>query len=164
MDDPVVRRAEARHAEAIGQFQALAWRQAYRGLVPESFLEATTWQDRAARWRSRIESGERTVWLAWAGNGLVGVSSSAATGGHRPDLPDVELASLYVHELWQGTGTGALLLESAVGSAPAHLWVFAANVRAQRFYEKHGFGPTREEQEDLGTGLREVCWVRATAL
>jgi ribosomal protein S18 acetylase RimI-like enzyme len=31
------------------------------------------------------------------------------------------------------------MLEFAIGSKAAHLWVFENNPRAQAFYEKHGF-------------------------
>jgi len=60
-----------------------------------------------------------------------------------------ELYSIFVlRELW-GTGLGReLLARSVAGLAvrdlvPISLWVLAGNVRARRFYERHGFGLER---------------------
>ncbi|MDQ1084876.1 MULTISPECIES: GNAT family N-acetyltransferase [Microbacterium] len=154
------RRARIADAEAIGRFQTRAWEQAYRGLVADEYLDATTWQVRAARWRDRMASGERKVWLAEVDRALVGVASTEKTDAHRSDLPATELASIYVDSAWHGRGVGSQLLECAIGDLPAHLWVFDANARAQRFYATHGFLATAEAQVDRDTRLGETRWVR----
>lgn len=159
-DGVTLRRAAAGDAEQVGRFQTTAWDQSYRGIVPDAVLDATTWQERAARWHDRIVGGTRDVWLAHRDGRLVGVASTAPTDGDRPDLPALELATIYVDAAAHGTGVAGALLDAALGDAPAHLWVFAANGRAQRFYVKHGFRATGEAQVDPGTGLEEVRWVR----
>ncbi len=51
------------------------------------------------------------------------------------------LEHLYVHPDLQGRGIGSSLLDRAKDRMPAgfRLWVFQANTRARRFYERHGF-------------------------
>jgi ribosomal protein S18 acetylase RimI-like enzyme len=42
---------------------------------------------------------------------------------------------------WTGRGLGSRLVELAKARRPTglQLWTFTANIRAQRFYERHGF-------------------------
>lgn len=48
---------------------------------------------------------------------------------------------LYVDPAHTGRGVGGVLLETAKRERPGglHLWTFVSNLRAQRFYERHGF-------------------------
>ena len=51
-----------------------------------------------------------------------------------------EIRLLYTHPDFIGLGVGSLLLDSAKASRSAlELWCFQANMRARRFYERHGF-------------------------
>jgi ribosomal protein S18 acetylase RimI-like enzyme len=147
-------------AEEIGVFQTRCWEQAYRGVVSDSYLDGTTWQMRALRWRERIDRGERQVWTARTGTDLVGVASTAPTVQGRDELPALELCSIYVDEAAHGNGLAAELLDAAIGSMDAHLLVFTSNGRAQRFYAKHGFAPIDDVQTDPDTGVEEQRWVR----
>ncbi|ROS30629.1 GNAT family N-acetyltransferase [Cellulomonas sp. PhB150] len=164
MEIATLRRASVGDCEAIGRFQTRCWEQTYRGIVADAYLDAyldaTTWQTRSARWRDRIVSGVRDVWVAHRAGELVGIVSAAVTCSERADLPARELASIYLDEAEHGTGLAARLLDAAIGAEPAHLWVFSSNSRAQRFYAKHGFVATTESQVDPGTGVDEVRWVR----
>lgn len=51
------------------------------------------------------------------------------------------LDQLYVEPTLTGRGIGAKLLSLAKRERPSglRLWTFASNLRAQRFYERHGF-------------------------
>jgi GNAT superfamily N-acetyltransferase len=53
------------------------------------------------------------------------------------------LDQLYVSPPWVGHGIGARLLALVISKTrlPVHLHCFAENVRARRFYERHGFVP-----------------------
>lgn len=152
------RQAVIADAPGIGLFQTRAWEQTYRGMVPERYLDAVTAEDRARRWADRIASGV-DVTLALVDGELIGVASTIHQHvGH--GLPDLELRSLYVDRAFHGTGIAVDLLHASIGDRAAHLLVFAANLRAQRFYAKHGFVCTDEENVDDGTGLQEQRWVR----
>ena len=68
--------------------------------------------------------------------------------------------SLYVHA--PGAGLGQRLLDELLGKESAELWVFEANVRAQRFYERNGFrlDGTRHTYRPETASLPEVRLVR----
>jgi GNAT superfamily N-acetyltransferase len=138
---------------AVADFQTAVWNEAYRGLVPASYLERTTVADRELRWADRI--GSRRVLLAESGAQLVGVASSSPRTDERPG-PRLELNSLYVAQGMRGAGLGSRMLHELLGGEPAVLWVFAANSRAISFYEGCGFAADGHETIDDDTGLPEV--------
>jgi putative acetyltransferase len=64
------------------------------------------------------------------------------------------LEQLYVLPQCQGSGVGALLLARAKeGQAAFQLYVFQKNLRARRFYEKHGLQLVRK----MKSGSRMRC-------
>ena len=138
---------------AIAEFQTEVWNEAYRGLVPESYLEHTTIADREVRWAHRI--GRRDILVAELGADIVGVASSSARTDERPG-PRVELNSLYVAHGMRSGGLGTRMLEELLGGAPAVLWVFSMNSRAISFYEGCGFAADGHETIDDDTGLPEL--------
>ena len=63
-----------------------------------------------------------------------------------------KVAKLFVEPVLQGNGIGAKLLEYAVTEKNAnHLWALEKNVKAIRFYERHGFHVTEEKKLEEGT-------------
>ena len=69
---------------------------------------------------------------------------------------DREILKLFVEPVLQGKGIGAALLRHAVEECGAnHLWALEKNVRAIRFYERHGFRvtPERKPEEDTAEYL-----------
>jgi GNAT superfamily N-acetyltransferase len=149
------RPAAAADLFAIAEFQTAVWNEAYRGLVPASYLEGTTIADRELRWAERI--GRRDILLAESGDEggrLVAVASSSPRDDERPG-PPLELNSLYVARGMRRGGVGARLVTELLGNAPAVLWVFAANAGAIAFYEKCGFSADGHATIDDDTGLPE---------
>lgn len=143
---------------AIARFQTAVWNEAYRGLVPASYLERTTVADRELRWADRV--GRRDILLAESGAGIVGVASSSTRTDERPG-PRLELNSLYVARGMRSGGLGSRMLRELLGDAPAVLWVFSANSRAISFYESCGFAADGQATMDDDTGLSEVRMSRA---
>ena len=150
----------ARYADvfAIAEFQTAVWNEAYRGLVPASYLERTTVADRELRWADRI--GRRAILLAESDSGIVGVASSSLRTDERPG-PPLELNSLYVAQGMRSAGVGSRLVHELLAAAPAVLWVFAANSRAIAFYEGCGFAMDGHETIDDDTGLPELRMSRS---
>ncbi len=154
-----ITRARVKDASAVAAFQQLAWQQTYRGVVDDVFLDAPL-GDRVERWTERIRSGSRAVTIAWAGEVAIGVASTSIATPALPEVPPLELNSLYLRRDVQGTGLGSRLLRAAIGDDDAHLLVVDVNERARRFYERHGFRPGGAVLTDPGTGLTERRWVR----
>ena len=67
-------------------------------------------------------------------------------------LDGTKVAKLFVEPVLQGNGIGAKLLEYAVAEKQAnYLWALEKNVRAIRFYERHGFHVTEEKKLEEDT-------------
>lgn len=67
-------------------------------------------------------------------------------------LDGSKVAKLFVEPVLQGNGIGAKLLEYAVVEKQAnHLWALEKNVKAIKFYERHGFHVTNEKELEEDT-------------
>lgn len=157
----VIVRAGPADAPAIARFQVAAWRESYRGIVPDRFLDEMDADASAGRWTQRLTSGEREAFTASVDGHLVAVASTRRSLAHA-GLPHLELSTLYLARAVQGSGLADRMLDTAIGDDAAHLLVFAANARAQRFYRRRGFAPVGAPLVDSGTGLAEQQWVRST--
>lgn len=72
-----------------------------------------------------------------------------------------EIQKLYVDSFFTGRGIGAALLEYALNNCGVSwLWALEKNVRAIRFYQKHGFRLTEEKIFEEGTTEYLVKMIR----
>jgi ribosomal protein S18 acetylase RimI-like enzyme len=155
--DYEVRPAILTDIEAIAAFQTSCWRESYRGLVPDEYLDHVTEADRAIRWRERLISGSREIAIGWAAAEIAGVVS---WGNPEDGSRLLELKSLYVDKNHRGSGLATTLTNRAVGDAAAQLWVFEQNLRARTFYQKVGFAPDGSIHIDPDTGVPEIRMIR----
>jgi GNAT superfamily N-acetyltransferase len=156
---------------AIVAVQARSWRESYRGLVDDAYLDALPLQDWIASWRAQFFSArDRTCLLAEAGGRVVGFASAGPPGEPEGLDPSVgELHTLYVEAAHQGAGLGRLLLERALdhlrdrGYITAVLWVLEGNARGIRFYEAAGWTPDGARASDCwgATNLARLRYRRA---
>jgi GNAT superfamily N-acetyltransferase len=165
---PVIRPAEVSDAGRIGLVHVRSWQSAYRGQVPQDYLDGLGPAGRAGRWRRGLETIDRSragILVAASGAGVVGF---AAYGPSRDADADPgrtgELATIYLLPQVWGTGTGRELMAAAVdgltalGYAEATLWVLDSNDRARRFYTKAGWAEDGAVKSDdrLGFTLNEI--------
>lgn len=153
-NDPwLLRRATAADAMAVAVMHVRSWQVAYRGIVPDEFLDSMDVTTRAARYAfdDRRSPTDPLTWIAVQDRRVLGgVSVSASRDDDAPHLG--EIGSLYVHpDLW-GTGVGRELMAKGErllldeGYTDALLWVLEANGRARRFYEAAGWRPDGEHK------------------
>lgn len=158
-----VRPAQPEDAPEISRIYAASWRSAYRGMVPQQYLDELKddfWEQKFIRW---LESGTLQAQLLTVDGTPVGC---AAYGKSRDDrLPDWgEIVSIYLHPDYYRKGYGTTLFHAAVEKLKAQgypgcfLWVLDKNLNAQRFYEKNGFTRTQDvcHSEVLGEQLTEL--------
>ena len=101
--------------------------------------------DEDVAWMRDTVFATHSVWLACAGEAIIGVASRR----------DTWLMQLYVAPDWTGHGIGTRLLELIAAESPTiELWAFQRNARARRFYERHGFTPV-EFTDGAGNEERE---------
>ena len=131
-----VRPALASDARRIAEVHIQAWREAYAHLVPQDALARLSVEQRELRWAELIPAPSPRVWVAVDDGAIVGWATDSRGHGTPRDL---ELEGLYILASHYGTGVGQELLDAAIGTAPAFLWVASENPRAQAFYARNGF-------------------------
>ncbi len=150
--------------ETVCELHVRAWQAAYRGIVPQAFLDAMDPAEQARRRRGRGLSGQH---VAETGGEIVGWASIGPYRFEEGDEPGPdcgEITAIYARPDAVGTGVGRALVAYALAELdraelrPVLLWAFAGNARARRFYEKAGFhldGATHD-YEVGGATLPEV--------
>ncbi|MEU4966578.1 GNAT family N-acetyltransferase [Streptomyces smyrnaeus] len=165
--------------DAVSEVRVRGWQYAYRGLVPQDYLEEMSPAEDAQRRRGHFGASRGIVHNVVAEDDTAGggVTGWAAVGPYRasdavprPGAPgeDEELYALYVRPEHIGTGVGRLLLASVLDGAAARgcprmfLWVLAGNARARRFYERAGFAADGRTDtfEVGGAQVPDVRYVR----
>ncbi|MGW2695592.1 N-acetyltransferase family protein [Streptomyces sp. NPDC001296] len=158
----------------VSEIRVGGWRTAYRGLVPQSYLDTLDVDADAEQRRARLAQGDgRAVDLvAERGGETVGWAAHGPYREGEVRTGDAELYALYVAPGLLGSGIGrALLTEAArrctaAGHPRMHLWVLKGNVRARHFYERAGFRADDAEEsfEVHGVAVPEVRYTAALPL
>ncbi len=152
-----VRPAHVDDSGGIASIHVRGWQSAYRGIVPDPYLESLSIERRAGFWRSQIlESSPTEIVVAEIDHGLVGWASFGPSRDDDARAGTGELYAVYVSpELWS-TGVGRALWGHSKERLVEReflrvtLWVLRDNVRAIRFYEAAGFAPTVERFIEIG--------------
>lgn len=144
--DVVCRPATPADLPAIAEIRVRSWQDAYRGTVPQDYLDRLDPAAELERRRGRPLDGQHVAELAGRPVGWL------AVGPYRPDegedLPGPscgEIGAIYLLPEVVGRGVGRQLLAYGMGElrrlglSPVLLWVLVANPQARRFYEKAGF-------------------------
>ncbi|MDN4640394.1 GNAT family N-acetyltransferase [Agreia sp. PsM10] len=153
--EPAIRPAFRHDAEQLVLLSLKVWDEAYGDTLDARALSARHEEPRSAReerWVARIADDE--VLVAVDGDELVGFARSRAERQERR-----ELVSLYVRQRCWRSGLGSRLLNTSMRGRSAQLWLFEGNVRALRFYERHGFLLDGRRREDPPYGF-ELHMVR----
>jgi GNAT superfamily N-acetyltransferase len=161
---------------SIAEIRIRSWQAAYRGIVPQEFLDALRLADEVARrLRSPGPPTSQRNYLAERDGSPVGW---AAIGPYRDgdDVPSPgpragEVYAMYVHPDAWGEGVGRALMERMLaeladgGHDPLMLWVLTDNARARGFYARMGFEPDGAEHwfDVRGVRLPEVRYRYAGA-
>lgn len=164
---------EARDAAAVASLHVRSWQVAYRGQLPDAFLDALTEEieQRTQRWRGHVADASSRGWtqlVAEDGDRVVGFVSFGPPQDRSLDPSVGELYAIYLDPDHWGRGYGRALMAAAVsglterGYSEAILWVLESNARTRRFYEIAGWvpdGSTKTEHRGEVT-LREMRYRR----
>lgn len=158
-----IRPATVQDVAAIELLRLRTWQSAYRGLVPDAFLDALqVTEEQLTRWADRLSDPATTAWVA--DDGVGGPFGMAVAGDCRDeDLAGRrELHALYVDSARWRSGTGSALLAAADAPVPVEvLWVLEGNARARAFYARHGFTADGTSQQlTIGGPVVEVRYRR----
>ena len=164
-----VRPVVAADAERLGAVHVRAWQAAYRGLMPDAYLDALSVAERAQQWRTALVSpaGQRTTRLVSEDEAGCVVAFTGA--GPAPGARCGEIYVLNVDPSAWGHGHGRALLGAATehlareGFDRAVLWVHPGNSRARRFYEAAGWATdgTQQTTKVFGIEVPELRYLRS---
>jgi GNAT superfamily N-acetyltransferase len=122
----------------------------------------------AERWYALIEDPAVSMLMVEEDGELLGFSACGQSRDEDAGPSVGEVRSFFVAAGRWGQGVGRLLMAAVLdslrerGCTDATVWSFAANERANRFYESHGF--TRdgaEKTEEVWADLLEVRYRRS---
>jgi ribosomal protein S18 acetylase RimI-like enzyme len=168
-----IRRARLDDAPALARVHAASWREAYRGLLPDAYLDDLNPRRLAVNWRRQILRARRSPqgplegnWLVERAGGVVGFATTGPCQAKHLRGFAGELFMLYVDPAAQGRGGGGALFAHAT-EALAELgfrWlvvgVLEANVQARGFYAARGLQPDGGRWIDRFAGGEAVPVVR----
>ena len=165
-----VRPATVADTPAMGRLHVRAWQAAYRGQMPDGYLDALEASERAAGWERALgrERPRGAVLVAERAGEVVGfaaLSPYKERPAYRTSVED----SVYVHRDHQGRGVGRLLLGALLDTAGASGFhaVFArivggheASIRLHASFGFETIGTEREVGRKFGKWLDVVVMER----
>ncbi len=148
-----LRDATAADAGVIARLHIASWRAAYRGILPDAYLDGPVEAERSAHWRdalARRQPGDFVLLLHAPTLFQGGPSQVGEPAGFlAARIPGGEGYGAYIDNLHvrpdlRGGGLGLVLLAvgaarmAAAGAGDAFLWLFDGNAQAGRFYARLG--------------------------
>jgi ribosomal protein S18 acetylase RimI-like enzyme len=147
---------------AIAKVHIQSWQLAYRGLLPDDYLDNLAVSARETLWREVLSAGNSTVIKAVENDELIGFICFGESRDADADVGTAEIMAFYVApEHWRN-GIGSALWQSChlqlkeLGYQAVTLWLLVGNIRAARFYEAQGF--------HLDTGMVESSTIAETTV
>jgi ribosomal protein S18 acetylase RimI-like enzyme len=158
---PILREGGRADAARIAALHIASWQAAYRGQLPDAFLDGQSLTRRTAEWEARLGVGGERLLLLEDHDAVLGF---AAFGPSRdPDADPAivwELYNLHVLPDRRGGGLGGQLFAAAVAEgrrarrSTLTLWVAEGNGPAREFYRRRGMHPDgRQQIHRLGPGV-----------
>jgi GNAT superfamily N-acetyltransferase len=170
--DVSVRPASPGDAVDIARVQAVAWRTAYRAVLPAELLD--TWDEAAAAeaWRTAVVAPPtpgHVVLVALESDTVVGFTAfgpaELAEGETSdPARPVADVSTLLVEPRWGRRGHGSRLLAAVAdlarsqGIVRLRIWLLEADAVSAGFFESAGWQPDgwARTLDTGGTPLREI--------
>lgn len=153
-----LRPAQPEDALAVARVHVRSWQVAYRGLLPDDYLNQLRPEDRASRYDFTHTDPQKPHTIVAEGDGLI-VGFATTMPSRDAALPNHgELAALYVDPAHWNRRVGAALIIAARAHLLEHahhhayLWLLAGNTRAARFYSIDGWRPSGEHRTDTVWG------------
>ena len=164
----LLRGATPDDATEVASVHVRTWQVAYRGLMPDEYLDALRPEDRAKRYTFGSSDPLQPATIVAVDEGAIrGFATTGpalSTDGHSSG----ELYALYVDPSSWRLGIGRALIAAArehlrsQGFTEACLWVLVGNDRAERFYRADGWvsDGTRRVADVHGLMVNEVRYDR----
>jgi len=159
-----IRPAQPRDAVAVADVHALAWNNAYAGIIPHRALRAMIGRRDHRWWQRAIRRG--TSMLVIDMDGIIAGYVTFGLNRARALPQDGEVYELYLRPEYQGIGLGSRLFSAARERLVGHgcsgmvVWALKDNHGALEFYQGKGGTPVAEGAETFdGQRLRKIAFV-----
>ncbi|ARA97366.1 GNAT family N-acetyltransferase [Geobacillus thermodenitrificans] len=162
----MIRKATLADAAAIASVHVESWKTTYGGIVPATYLETLSLEEKQALWEKVLSQSDHSVFVVQENERVVGFVSGGSN--RMTDGPtakyDGELYAIYLLKEAQGKGLGHQLVQTLVsdlkqkGIHSMVVWVLADNPSCH-FYERLGGEKIAEEEVEIGgKALWEWCY------
>ena len=162
----IIRDAAESEFPTLAKLQVRSWRDVYRGILPDTYLDDEIDEDLTSRWAQLRPSGDDLVLVADR-DGIVGFITVWCK-------PNPYVDNLHVEPGERSRGVGEHLMRSAAhrliqnGYERVSLYVAARNTRAANFYRRLGgqFGDVERLHQKNGGDVDaiEVVWTNLAKL
>ena len=153
---------------SVARVHVRAWQSAYRGLLPDEYLDHLRPEERAEKYDFVTRDPQKPQTIVAVVEGTIcGFATTAPS--RDADLAEYgELAALNIDPDYWRRGIGTALLSTArerltgLGYENALLWVLVGNVRADHFYRKDQWAPDDLHRTDTvwGVTVNEIRYRR----
>jgi L-amino acid N-acyltransferase YncA len=171
----LVRPARPGDAARIAEIHVRSWQQAYRGLVPQDYLDAIDQNARQQLWAQSLAAADRarggTFVIVDPADQILGFATARESRDEDAATDTGEVWAIYLAtDSWR-RGIGRTLMSAVtecltdLDYAELTLWVLADNVRARHFYAAVGFRPDGVAKVDdrRGFQVQELRYRRSLA-
>src|SRR5882757_2296846 len=133
MADIQIREANIADAAGIARIHVVTWQHAYRGQMPDDYLDGLSVEQRTQNWTALLSNSypKAHTLIALEDDLVVGFCSVGASSNADADEQNGELYAIYVDPKAMGKGVGSALMAEAVaklrvdGFTHVTLWVLA---------------------------------------
>jgi ribosomal protein S18 acetylase RimI-like enzyme len=168
-----IRPARMQDVPAIAAVHVRSWQAAYRGLLPQAYLDGLDPGQRIGQWERSVSAAGRPDGGTLVADAAGRLSGFVSYGPARDDDADArpagEIYAIYLlPDAWDA-GIGRQLMAAALdrlgeaGFDQVILWVLDTNARARRFYEAGGWRADEAAKHDdsFGVPMTEVRYRRS---
>ncbi|MDO5726469.1 MAG: GNAT family N-acetyltransferase [Bowdeniella nasicola] len=132
-------------ATDVAKVHVAAWKETYRGIMPQRVLDSLSIADRASALHRRLRRVSPVhYFVAEINNEIVGFAIIGPSRDEDSSNDDAELMAIYVHPAAQRRGAGQALLSKAkaaakqLGCRRLVLWVLKNNSAGRTFFRHNG--------------------------
>jgi GNAT superfamily N-acetyltransferase len=169
----IIRPARVADGAALGAVHVRGWQWAYRGLMPDAFLDSLDRRSRGRGWAAMVaeDRSKRTI-VAEVDGRVIGLCSYGPSRDADATPDTGEIHCLYLEQEWVGRGVGRALWEHALdalrdgGFRECTAWALVGNERGRRFFESMGLTDDggRKQDETRNFLVQEVRYAVALAV
>ena len=151
----IIRRATIEDIKGIAKVHVDTWRTTYHNIIPPSFLNSFSYEDRETAWAVNLNKVDNVVFVVENDEGEIIGFADTSRREKNEDVESIDLTSLYLLEEYQGNGIGKKIIKTLFeyyltkGYKRVYVDVLAEN-KTRHFYEYYGAEFVKELNIKIG--------------